>query len=124
MSCLFESHNLLQPATNREIEVSSSMDGATLTKSLSFIGAGIKLIDIATKDPVTKEFINIPTSNKTCKVQSRERCFPVEVLLSKDKKETYDIFQDFFTFMGNMATDESEAGKLIVDYKCLLLNII
>ena len=78
-----------------------------LTKSLGYIAAGIKLINISYTDHNLKELINIPISS-IYKVQSHKRYFPIELLLSVDKKETHETFNNFFIFIANIVTNVSE----------------
>ena len=103
---MFRAHKLLEPASSRSIQISSSIDGATLTKFLGIIAAGIKLIDVSCTDPVTRDLVNVPTMDN-CTSQSKDRFFPLEVTLAKDKTEVYETFTDFFQFMGDVATDAS-----------------
>ena len=62
---LLKTHDLIGTAATRKVELSSSIDGATLTKSLGFVAAGVKLIDIACKHPITKEFVDVPAAYGT-----------------------------------------------------------
>ena len=80
------------------------MDGATLTRSMGIVAAGVKLIDVSVVDPVSGEFCNIPTSTN-CLIQSRERCFPLKITLAKDCSETYEVFSEFYQFMADLSTD-------------------
>jgi len=101
---LLKTHSLTGTAATRKVELSSSIDGATLTKSLGFVGAGVKLIDIACKHPITNECVNIPAA-ESCLTQSKERCFPFEIVIAKDNQNTYRTFEQFFTFIGDAASD-------------------
>ena len=74
---LLKNHDLLH-----EVELSSLIDGATLTRSLVFAAAGVKLIDVVCKCPVSKVHLNLPTMD-SCLVQSKERCFQYEIVLQK-----------------------------------------
>jgi len=77
-----------------------------LTKSLGIIVAGIELIDVSCTDPVTGDLANVPAMDN-CTSQSKDRCFPLEVILAKDKTEVCKTFTCFFKFMGNVSTDTS-----------------
>ena len=101
---LLKARDLIGIAATRKVELSSSIDGATLTKSLGFVAAGVKLIDIACKHPITKECVNVPAA-ESCLTQSKERCFPYEIVIAKDNTNTYRTFEQFFTFMGDAASD-------------------
>ena len=89
---LLKAHKLCRIALTRLVEILLFINGSTLTRSLGIIALGIKLVDIACKDLITLEYINIPSSN-TCFLESRERYFLLEIILTKD-------FLDIFYCLG------------------------
>ena len=104
---MFKAHKILEAATKWSEDISSSIYGATLTKSLSIVAAGVKLIDVSCIKLETGEFCNITLSNK-CLVQTFKRCFTLEIILAKDTSEIYGNFTDFFQYMADVTTDVSE----------------
>ena len=65
-----KNHDLLHASSERQAELSSSIDGATLTRSLGFVAAGVRLIDVGCKYPVSKEMqIYLLWIHAWCKVR-------------------------------------------------------
>ena len=60
---LLKAHKLLDVACTRLKETSSLIDGATLTRSLGVVTAGVKLIDIAYVDPTSSKHANTPMAS-------------------------------------------------------------
>ena len=46
---------LIKTAKRRVIDMALTLDGAQLTRKLSFVMAGLKLIDLAVHNPITGE---------------------------------------------------------------------
>ena len=88
---LLKNHDLLHTTSERQAELSSSINGAILERSLGFAAAGIKLIDIGYKDPLSKEYAKFPTVD-LCLAQSEERRFAYEIVLAKDNSNTCKNF--------------------------------
>ena len=79
-------------ARESSVELAFTLDGAVLTKNLSHVTAGIKIVDTRAIDPITKLHID--------KFQSRDLCFPFKIILASDNSALYDTeFKDFFKFM-------------------------
>jgi hypothetical protein len=78
------------------VQFSITLDGADLSQNISHVTAGIKINDPRAVDPISGIPIGMEDSTK---VQSRELCFPLKVLIAKDTKELYHkYFADFFLF--------------------------
>jgi hypothetical protein len=78
------------------VEFSITLDGADLSRNISHVTAGIKINDRRAIDPLTGIPIGFQDSTK---LQSRELCWPVKILIAKDTKVLYkDYFTDFFEF--------------------------
>ena len=58
---ILDSHHPLYDVSERSVEISSSIDEATLTRALGFIASDVKITDITCKDPMFKELINVLT---------------------------------------------------------------
>ena len=78
-----KNHYILHAASERQVELSSSIDRDTLARSLGFESSGVKLIYTGCKDPASKVHVNLPTTD-SCLVQRKEMCFPYEIVLAKD----------------------------------------
>ena len=73
------------------IKIAITLDGADLSRNIQHVTAGIKIVDPRAVNPVT----GIPIGLEG--VQSREFCFPMKILLTKDTKTLYRThFNDFF----------------------------
>ena len=118
-----DSFKLSQVTTYRPIDFSATIDGSQLSKNKSHVLAGMKLNDIASRDPVSGApcFINVPPNQhedleklmeenlmEYKSVQSRNYCFPFQCQLTKETKKSYDAFESFFKF----ATEIGESGEI------------
>ena len=52
---------VLQKWQKRAIDMAFTLDGAQLTSKLSFVMAGLKLVDVAVRNPITGEYELDPT---------------------------------------------------------------
>ena len=99
-------HGLRDEISKRNVEVAISIDGANLSKRLSHMTAGIKLIDKYAKDPLTGNYLvnySIDEFGGTTLeggFQSRENCFPFLILIAKDSSTIYknEHIVRFFNF--------------------------
>jgi hypothetical protein len=84
--------DLTQPA----VEFSITLDGADSSRNISHVTAGIKINDPRAIDPAS----GIPIGcDNLRKVQSRELCWPFQIIIAKDTKTLYaNHFSDFFNF--------------------------
>ena len=106
-----EAFGLAETAKRRTIDMALTLDGAQLTNKLSFVMAGLKLVDLAVRNPLTGEFELDPNA-EFCKYlpQSRKWNFPFKFCMGKETKKMYqeefkDIFQVFL--------DASKEGQTI-----------
>ena len=104
---LIKIHGLSEICKERSIEVAITIDGAKLTKRVSHMMAGIKIIDRDAKDPISGESLIsfVTESDGTIKYksgshQSRTNCYPFLILIGKECNKTYDnkYVEDFFRF--------------------------
>ena len=91
-----------------KVMLAVTLDGAVLTKYLSHVTLGIKLIDPRSIDPRT---------GKPCFLdgegyQTRRACFICWMLIGKDLKECYEgVFKPFFTFFKELPSGKSIPAK-------------
>jgi len=99
---VLDSFGLAEKAKSEKVSLSESIDASKITKNLSCITAGFKVTDIAAVDPVTKKalFVDGLFSN----MQSRNNVFPLQMILAKETKESYDAFKSFFDFFAMRCT--------------------
>ena len=65
---LLKNHDLLYAPGERQVELSSSIDEATLIRSLGLVVAVVELIDTGYEDHVSKEHVKL-TTMYSCLVQ-------------------------------------------------------
>jgi hypothetical protein len=87
--------------TNEEIAnpviVAVTFDGGYLSKFLTHMTGGFKLVDPCCINPLTGELLF--GENGCTKVQSHTPCFPIKIAIAKDSKQHYHTeFADLFWF--------------------------
>jgi hypothetical protein len=93
---LYGLHDVARDPNQPPVEFSITLDGADLSRNISHVTAGIKMNDRRAIDPLSGIPIGFQDSMK---LQSRELCYPVKILIAKDTKLLYkDYFTDFFEF--------------------------
>ena len=114
---LFKAFNLDEAAKNRSIDIALTLDGSSLTNNLLFVMAGIKMIDIAARDPRTGKYKLKPVNDKNFVQQSRTDCFPFKFCMGK---ETATMYQEEFREMFDIFNKASKDGQTIFqDWKKL-----
>ena len=87
-----------------------TLDGAQLTNKLSFVMAGMKLVDMAVQNPITGEFELDPARELLYLPQSRKWNFPLKMCMGKETKEMY---QDKFRHIFQLYSDASKENQTI-----------
>jgi hypothetical protein len=105
---VFDSFRLTEKAKRDSVSISESIDASKISRNLSCITAGFRVNDIAVVDPITKT--PLYTDGLFSNVQSRNNVFPLQLLLAKETKESYDAFKSFFDFFA-MAADKEIPRK-------------
>lgn len=102
MELLLRTHKIWD-VTDRTIEISGSIDGNTITKSVNCITAGFKMIDLGIVCPITGKVLNltidIDNVDNGILTQSRDRCFPMKITIGQENKEGFINFEDFYEFL-------------------------
>ena len=81
----------LTTCQERNVLISYTLDGAAITKYLSHLLAGMKMVDLRALDPTS----NLPLFLNQ-KYQSRKLCFTFKILFAKDSKAAYHDVMKFF----------------------------
>ena len=85
-----EAFGLAEVAKRRAIDMALTLDGAQLTNKLSFVMAGLKLVDLAVQNPLTGEFELDPNAEGAKYLpQSHKWGFPFKFCMGKETKEMY-----------------------------------
>jgi hypothetical protein len=91
---LFQLDHIARDPSQPPFQLACTLDGADISKFVSHVTAGIKILDPRAIDPISHLPIGLEGSKK---VQSRDLCFPFKVLLIRDTKTLYqEHFKDFF----------------------------
>lgn len=105
---LFKAFGLDEAAINRTIDIALTLDGSTLTSNLLFVMAGIKMVDVASRDPKTGQYNLKPVDEKWFVPQSRVNCFPCKLVMGK---ETATMYQDEFKELFDTFNEASKEGQ-------------
>jgi hypothetical protein len=113
---ILKSHGLEKAGRLRSIQVAQSIDGASYTKHVGLVAAGMKVNDNSARDPITKKPLIMADPNK-CTMQSRNNCFPLFIRIGKETQQSFLDFSPLFGFF-DACTDEV-INPLSPAYKCL-----
>ena len=99
--------------TDRPTETSGSIDGNTLTKSSNCVTGHAKLVDFALVCPITGKALNVGSNdvNDATLTQSRDRCFPLKVMIGQESKATMENFKDAHQFLADLTTANAEGRR-------------
>jgi hypothetical protein len=92
-----KSFGVLEKAKEREVSVSESIDAAEITKNMSLITAGFKTADVDAVDPISKKPLCIGGLYNN--MQFRNNVFPLQLIVAKETKDSYEAFKGFFDFL-------------------------
>ncbi len=83
--------------TTNPVIVVVTFEGGTLSKFLSHVTGGFKLVDPHCINSLTEE--PLFGENRCTKLQSHTQCFPIKIAITKDSKQLYRTeFVDLFAF--------------------------
>jgi hypothetical protein len=117
MLCITKTFYLDEIGKARSLSVASSINGASLSKNLSIIAGGVKIIDLAARCPSTKRpLLDDPVMMSA---QTRNLCIPLKIMT----KETFTEFATIFKFLDDLS-DETTMAKEMEDFKpfCCVTN--
>jgi hypothetical protein len=97
---MFQLDDIVRDPTQAPVQLACTLDGADISKFVSHVTAGIKILDPRAIDPISHLPIGLQGSKK---VQSRDLCFPFKMILTRDTKTLYqEQFKDFFDFFSRL----------------------
>ncbi len=100
------------PNTTEPVKVAVTFDGAKISRFLSHVTGGFKLVDRRCINPKTGLFLFGESGHE--KLQSHIHCFPVKVAIAKDSKELYRVeYADFFAFLKEYEREKNYRIKFI-----------
>ena len=110
MHCITRAFHLDEIGKVRSLSVASSIDGASLSKNLSMIAGGIKIIDQAARCPLTRRpLLDNPA---TMSAQSRNLCIPLKIMMGRETKETFTEFRTLFSFLDDLSNEATMPSEL------------
>ena len=93
---VLDAFGLLTIAKEKSVCVTQSIDGAQLSKNLSHTTGGFKIGDRCARCPFTKKLVL--NDLEGCNAQSRSYCFPLTIVMNKETKESFQLFEPMFHF--------------------------
>ena len=103
MLCIINAFHLEDIGKARSLSVASSIDGASLSKNLSFIAGGIKVIDVAARCPLTsRPLLDNPA---TMSAQSRTLNIPLMMMMGRKTNETFIELGPLFNFLDDISEE-------------------
>jgi hypothetical protein len=97
---MFQLDGIARDPTQPPVQLACTLDGADISRFVSHVTAGIKILDPRAIDPISHLPIGLDGSKK---VQSRDLCFPFKMMLTRDTKTLYhEHFKDFFDFFARL----------------------
>ena len=90
------------------IDLALTLDGSNITSKLSFVMAGIKLIDLALKKNQTGKYKLDPCFQENYCGQSSKWCFPAKIFMGK---ETEKMYQEELKSLFNTFIEALEEGQ-------------
>jgi hypothetical protein len=97
---MFQLDGIARYPKSPPVQLACTLDGADISRFVSHVTAGIKILDPRAIDPISHLPIGLDGSKK---VQSRDLCFPFKMILTRDTKTLYhEHFKDFFDFFSRL----------------------
>jgi hypothetical protein len=109
---------LCEAAKVRRIEIPQSSDATNITKNVSFVICGTKVMDRAALCPITKRPLHVPAANgesaKTV-AQSYENCMLVKIIIGKETKElvNVELKENFAKLAKEDASSEDDTSSIL-----------
>ena len=120
VNMMIKGYGLEEASKHRSIAINQALDGARLTTRLHHTTYGLKMVDLAARDPVTKQLIYGSTNETT--LQSRKNCFPIKMVLAHETNEVYKEFEGPMQEMKNL-TNEKTSFELLNGAKPIKTSI-
>ena len=83
---ILNGYKLVEASKTRSVLMNQAMDGACLTNNLHHTTFGVKVADVAARDPSTGEFI-YGNNTQQNNVQSKFYCHPIKMILARGNKK-------------------------------------
>lgn len=117
--------NLESAAKDRNVNLSMSIDAAKVTKNICHTSAGLKVTDVQGRDPLKGMRSFISDQNSLHDLQSQNNIFLMKIILTRETKESFKLFDDLFQFFRLTTKREEERisdEKNLDKYQWVYLN--
>ncbi len=104
IALMIKAFGLEGASKKRRIRINQASDGAKLTNNLHHTTFGVKMIDYGARDPHTKQLIY--GSKNASTIQSRDYCFPLNIIMAKETNGIMDQFRDCIQEVKNLTEEE------------------
>jgi hypothetical protein len=109
MWLVIDAFGLSQTAMERKINISGSIDAARVTKNICHTSAGLKMTDIQGRDPLKRYGGSFMTDKNSLRdLQSQNTIFLLKIVLTKEIKESFQLFDNVFQFICLSSLDQRE----------------
>jgi hypothetical protein len=98
-------YGITEKAKRTRVSISESIDASQITKNLHVITAGFKMQDVDAINPIMGKALCVDGIYDND--QSRDDIFPVQLLMAKETKESYQALRGFFELFA-LAGDKSK----------------
>jgi hypothetical protein len=98
-------YGITEKAKRTRVSISESIDASQITKNLHVITAGFKMQDVDAINPIMGKALCVDGIYDND--QSRDDIFPVQLLMAKETKESYQALRRFFELFA-LAGDKSK----------------
>jgi hypothetical protein len=90
----------------RSLSIATSIDGgASLSKNVSIVAGGVKIIDIAARCPITERLLL--ENPATMSAQSRSLCIPLKIMMGRETNDTFQEYATLFKFFDDFSEEAS-----------------
>jgi hypothetical protein len=97
---MYKAYDLETIAQDRPICIDQSIDAAQITNRQQITVHGLKMIDVAAKDPRTKQLLYVSAEN--CSIQSRNNCWVTKIALCGESKAVIAQFRSVLESVKNL----------------------
>jgi len=103
IAMVIKGFGLEEQAKERSVTIHQAMDGAQLSKNITHVTYGFKMVDRGALCPFSKKPL-FCGNNNTASVQSRNNCFPLKIVMEQESNKIVDLMRPIISVVKNMTT--------------------
>lgn len=107
---MLKAFSLDDVAKQRKVRINQAIDGAQLTTRTNHCTLGLKMCDKSAIDPLTGNLLYASTDETT--IQSRNNCFPLKIVFSRETKEVLEEFRTVISDVRKLTETEHAQSEL------------